>query len=83
MALVDLPYHARVKRELNQPQSFWDWIKENPANPVVGDFTIHFVFQCAKHDKGKFFMLRHMVQEVKMEILKQADAESFAREASI
>jgi hypothetical protein len=83
MPIPNLPYHNTVKRRLDLEPQEWNWIKSNPENPEVGEFIILFTWQCAKYEKGQFFMLEEMARRVKLEIQKQADEESFARDATL
>jgi len=83
MALVDLPFHATVVKRLGIESSVKEWMKENPLHPVVDRFKDLFVWQCVQFDRGKFPILKHQLQLVKDEMQKQADEESFARDATL
>ena len=78
-----LPFHNLVKGKLNLAPHVWDWIKKNQQNPVVNEFAMFFIAQCALFDKSKFFMLEDTARRIKNEIRKQADEESFARDATL
>lgn len=78
-----LPFHNKVMALLELQHWEKKWITNNPDNPFVQEWALHFISQSANYDKGRFFMLEGATRSLRAEIRKQLDEESFARDASL